>query len=243
MFRVLPSASQIPMAIECHVTREAQAFYDPFFPSVKEMISRPTLSPGPGQRAQSMSPISTSSRHTFTENNDGRRRGKTNPRTLARARKLENSGAPRRKSISRSSLACFLHRAPPHRRPSSFLRECPRDGRGLRLLFAPPETLSRVCPFFPDVSLPALLPRSPLCTLRDHRFSPSDHRRAKYLARKGKTGDVSGEERMREPPPTALHQRRRKNSRSREDRRKGDAIVGLKAERKWHKFSDRHCGG
>lgn len=63
------------------------------------------LSPGPGQRAQSMSPISaTSFRHTFAENNDDHR-GKTNP-LPSRARKLENTSAPRaRRNLFRALLS------------------------------------------------------------------------------------------------------------------------------------------
>lgn len=105
-----------------------------------------------------MRPISATP-HTFAENNDHSK--KTNPLpSRARARKLENTDAPRRNlflvppvSLFLSiSLFRFLQASNRADDPPFLSARVPVRRRGLRLLFAPPET-SRTSPFFPLATL------------------------------------------------------------------------------------------
>lgn len=155
-----PNASGIPMVIECYETQGAQARFTIRSERERNYPNRPTLSLCASVQVNEHGRCSRYerrvSRHTFAENNGGRQNESAT--LLARTEIRKHQRASRRNlflALPRRSLSS--HRAPPCRRPSSFLRECLRDGRGLRLLFAPPETLSRACPFFPDASLLTLL--------------------------------------------------------------------------------------
>lgn len=144
-------------------------------------------------------------------------------RYLTNARKLENTGMPRQ-NLFLALLTYFLQGFDD---PLSFYASASEMTWGSRLLFALPETLLELALSFSTV------PCHPC------RFSSSSrYRRAKYLARRWKTEDGF----RREGRGIAAWQRKR-DPRSKKIDEQTDANHRLKAERKWQKFSDRHCGG